>query len=143
LNVNDNDLKNIKKGWLFDWVKEYSKSENEVYKLVTMDINHTPNNFIHGLISVRRLAKECLFLDLVEAAKINKGKAKTYDNVVGILLAHACKLSFDYGYDGFCVFESKTVLKRHYSSAYGAITLSGQRMYFDTQRANLLISKYL
>jgi hypothetical protein len=66
-----------------------------------------------------------------------------FNNVAGILLAFSCRLAFAYGYDGFVVFESKTKLINHYSNFYGARSLSGLRMYFDTVASKLLIEKYL
>ena len=131
------ELKSLK-NWLFDWEKEYQNEENIIYKLITIQ-----NNFIHGLTSVKKINKELLFLNLLETSPINKGKNKMYENVVGILFAYACKLSFDLGYDGFCAFDTKTVLQHHYGTTYGAIPLNAQRMYFDTKQAQILIDKYL
>jgi hypothetical protein len=49
-------------------------------------------------------------MHLIESAKFNKGKNKIYIGVPGNLVAFACKLSFDKGYDGYLAFDAKTVL---------------------------------
>ncbi|RYU93890.1 hypothetical protein [Emticicia agri] len=135
--LDTNDLLKLKKGWLFDWRKEYEADGNYVYKVIT------PNNdVIHGLLSVKR-KNDHLYVNLLEKSNLNKGKEKAYDNVAGILLAFSCRLAFAYDYDGFVVFDSKTILINHYSKFYGARVLSGQRMYFDTVSAKLLIEKFL
>ena len=135
--IDTNDLLKLKKGWLFDWKKEYETEGNYVYKVIT------PNNdVIHGLISIRK-ESDHLFVNLLEKSILNTGNEKLFNNVAGILLAFSCRLAFAYGYDGFVAFESKSGLINHYSNFYGARMLSGLRMYFDTLASKLLIEKYL
>jgi hypothetical protein len=131
------DLKLLTKDWAFEWDKEYNTADNFVYKVVT-----TNNNVIHGLISFRKNSDH-IYANLLEVSQINKGKSKAYENVAGILFAFVCQQAFVYGYDGFVVFESKTLLKHHYSNVYGAKTLMGNKMYFDTLESKQLINKFL
>ncbi len=92
--LDTNDLLKLKKGWLFDWRKEYEKEGNYVYKVIT------PNNdVIHGLISIRK-ESDHLFVNLLEKSILNTGNEKLFNNVAGILLAFSCRLPFAYGYDG-------------------------------------------
>ena len=81
-------------------------------------------------------------MDLIESAKFNKGKNKLYRGVAGNLVAFACKLSFEKGYDGVVSFISKTQLTGHYEQALGAKLFSGNRMFIDTKEALILTSKY-
>ncbi len=132
-----NDLLKLKKGWLFDWKKEYEGQDNYVYKVITPN-----NNVIHGLISIRK-ENDHIYVNLIEVSKINRGRDKAYDNVAGVLFGFACRQSFIYGYDGFVVFEPKTALVNHYINSYRARVISGHRLYFDTFSAQLLIEKFL
>lgn len=135
--IDTNDLLKLKKGWLFDWKREYEAEGNYVYKIVT------PNNeVIHGLISLKK-KNDHIFINLIEVSKINRGRDKAYANVAGVLLAFACQQSFIYSYDGFVVFEPKTVLVNHYINSYNARIISGQRLYFNTDSAQFLIEKFL
>jgi hypothetical protein len=49
----------------------------------------------------------------------------------------------DAGFEGFVVFDSKTILIDHYVEKYGAQILFGNRLYFDTKASKALINKYL
>jgi len=53
-------------------------------------------------------------MHLIESNLFNRGVKKVYFGVPGNLVAFACKLSFDKGYDGYVSFESKTKLITHY-----------------------------
>ena len=46
-------------------------------------------------------------MHLVESAPFNKGKSKAYSGVPGNLVAFACRLSFQRGYEGNVSFISK------------------------------------
>lgn len=102
----------IKINWRFDWRSEINDETKEVFKLSTVN----NESIIHGLISVEEKADH-IFIHLVESAKFNKGKAKMYIGVPGNLIAYACKVSFDKGYDGFVAFESKSNLIDHYKKS--------------------------
>jgi hypothetical protein len=88
------DLKTVakKNGWVFDWKYELSQPEREVYKLTIVE----NANVIQGLVSLE------LKLDHVESAPFNKGRDKVYSGVPGNLVAFACRLSFQRGFEGMC-----------------------------------------
>ena len=126
-----------KKGWSFNWKREFNNYTKEVYKL-TISNNL---NIIQGLLSLT-IETDHVFMDLVESAPFNIGKNKLYEGVAGNLVAYACKVSFQNGFDGFVAFDSKTKLIQHYEKTLGAYTLGGQRMIIPTKPAQILIDKY-
>ena len=58
-------------------------------------------------------------MPLIESNIFNRGAKKIYLGVPGNLVAFACKVSFENGYDGYVSFESKTKLKEHYQKIVG------------------------
>lgn len=82
-------------------------------------------------------------MPLIENAKFNKGRNKLYKGVAGNLVAFACKISFERGYDGFVSFVAKTKLVEHYKKTLGAKQFgSGNRMYIGTKEALALVNQY-
>jgi hypothetical protein len=81
-------------------------------------------------------------MHLIESAPFNKGKDKVYAGVPGNLVAFACKLSFQRGFDGYLSFLSKTNLINHYEKILGAIHVGGHLMIINTTAALKLINKY-
>jgi len=81
-------------------------------------------------------------MHLLENAPFNIGQTKLYEGVAGNLVAHACKVSFQQGYEGFVGFTAKTKLINHYQKTLGAYTLGGNRMIIPTDAAQFLINKY-
>jgi hypothetical protein len=81
-------------------------------------------------------------MDLVESAPFNIGKNKLYEGVAGNLVAFACKLSFQYGFDGFVSFTAKTRLIHHYEKTLGAFHFGGHRMIIPSRSAEILVNKY-
>ncbi len=136
--LNNDDKKQIKKlEWQFDWHKELKDSTKEVYKLTTEN-----NPFIiQGLLSIED-KQDHIFMHLIESSKFNKGKSKIYLGVPGNLIAFACKVSVDKGYDGFLAFDAKTSLIKHYESTLNATHFRGLRMFIETTAALKLISQY-
>ncbi len=67
---------------------------------------------------------------------------KLYSGVAGNLVAFACKLSFDCGYDGVVSFIAKTQLVEHHQQTLGARLFAGNRMFIDTREALTLVTKY-
>jgi hypothetical protein len=126
-----------KNGWLFDWKYEHRQPEREVYKLTIV------NNIliVQGLISLE-VKSDHVFMHLVESAPFNKGKTKVYSGVPGNLVAFACKLSFQKGFEGNISFISKTQLIDHYVRTLGALHFGGRIMIIPTQAAKKLIDKY-
>ncbi len=81
-------------------------------------------------------------MHLVESAPFNKGKTKAYSGVPGNLVAFACRLSFQRGFEGNISFISKTQLIDHYIKTLGAFHYGGRLMIIETQAALKLIDKY-
>jgi len=135
------DLKDCKQlnktDWLFDWKLECKTKGNQVFKLTT--INNPA--IIQGLISITDKGDH-VFMNLIENAKFNKGKKKLYLGVAGNLVAYACKLSFEKGYEGIISFVAKTQLIKHYEQTIGAKCFMGNRMYIDTKESFVLTKKY-
>ena len=133
------DIKQItkKNGWNFNWKSEFDNNAKEVYKLT---ISNNPT-IIQGIICLT-IETDHVFMDLVESAPFNIGKNKLYEGVSGNLVAFACKVSFQKGFEGFVAFDAKTKLIQHYEKLLGAYTLGGQRMIIPTKPAQILIDKY-
>lgn len=132
------EIKQIHKvDWRFNWHEQLKRSDRETYKLV---IRNNPK-IIQGLISLSDQGDH-IYMHLIESAKFNKGKHKIYTGVPGNLVAFACKLSFDLGYDGYLAFDAKTVLVRHYQETLYATHFKGTKMIIETPAANRLINKY-
>ena len=88
------------------------------------------------------LEPDHVYMHLLENAPFNIGSNKLYEGVAGNLVAHACKVSFQQGFNGFIAFTSKTNLIEHYQQTLGAYTLGGQRMIIPTDAAQTLVDKY-
>ena len=133
------DLKNItkKKGWNFNWRVEYKNVITEQYKLT---IVNNPS-IIQGLLSIT-IENDHVFMDLLESAPFNIGQTKLYEGVAGNLVAYACKISFQKGFDGFVAFTAKTRLIKHYEKTLGAFHFKNQRMIIDSRAAKRLVEKY-
>jgi hypothetical protein len=101
-----NDFKSItkKEGWLFDWKSEFKMPDRDVYKLTIVN-NQT---VIQGLICLS-VKTDHVYMHLIESAPFNKGKDKVYAGVPGNLVAFACKLSFQRGFEGYLSFLAKTI----------------------------------
>ncbi len=137
--ITTSDLKVVSKKnvWLFNWSDEFKEPARDVYKLTIVN-NPT---IIQGLISLE-VKTDHVYMHLVESAPFNKGKIKMYSGVPGNLVAFACKLSFQRGYDGNVSFLSKSQLVEHYEKTLGAFHFGGRVMIIETQAALKLINKY-
>ena len=133
------DLKNVvkKSGWVFDWKYELSQPEREVYKLTIAE----NANIIQGLVSLE-IKLDHVYMHLVESAPFNKGREKVYSGVPGNLVAFACRLSFQRGFEGNVSFISKTQLINHYTETLGAFHAGGRVMIIETAAALRLMNKY-
>jgi predicted dithiol-disulfide oxidoreductase (DUF899 family) len=133
------DLQQItkKNGWSFNWKSELEDNTREVYKLT---ITNNPN-IVQGLLSFT-VQPDHIYMDLLESAPFNKGRNKLYEGVAGNLVAYACKVSFQHGFNGYISFTSKTKLIEHYTITLGAVRFGGQLMIINTIAANNLIDKY-
>jgi len=130
-----NQLK--KSSWQFNWSKEINDKSKSVYKLTTAN-NPT---IIQGLISLEDM-NDHMFMHLIESAKFNKGKDKIYLGVPGNLVAFACKVSMEKGYEGYLAFDAKTELIKHYQNSLNATHFRGLRMFIQPTAAIKLISQY-
>lgn len=133
------DLKQVtkKNGWAFNWKTELDDNTKEVYKL-TISNNL---NIIQGLLSLT-IEPDHVYMDLLESAPFNRGRNKLYEGVPGNLVAYACKISFQYGFDGYLSFTAKTKLIDHYIKTLDAYHFGGHLMIINTIAANKLIDKY-
>ena len=139
IRLGKSDLKHIakNKGWNFNWKTEFDDIKKEVYKLT---IVNNPS-IIQGLLSVT-MEHDHVFMNLLESAPFNIGKHKMYEGVAGNLVAYACKISFQKGYDGYVAFTAKSKLIEHYEKTLGAYHFKNQRMIIETQAAKILVEKY-
>lgn len=134
----DVNAKEIKKSdWVFNWKKELQIPERRIFKLTTLE----NNKIIHGLLSLED-KNDHTFMYLLESAKFNKGKDKIYFGVPANLVAFACKISFEKGYEGFVSFDAKTALIEHYKKSLGATHFRGLKMFIETQAAKILVKQY-
>jgi hypothetical protein len=139
MRLTKSDLKSVtkKNKWLFNWKSELADNSKEVYKLT---IVNNPG-VIQGLISLTVRADH-IYMHLLENAPFNIGKNKLYEGVAGNLVAYACKVSYQHGFDGYISFTSKTKLIAHYQKTLKAQPVGGQLMIIDSAAANILIDKY-
>lgn len=126
-----------KRDWQFDWRLELISPKSIVYGLVTRE---NPE-ILHGLMSISDKADH-ISMDLLESSMFNQGSQKLYEGVAGNLVAFACKIAFEKGYEGFVVFDAKTRLIEHYENSLGAKRFWGNRMFIDTREAYKLVTQY-
>ena len=123
-------------GWKFDWDKSFGA--------ISQKIAYIENDKIQGLVEFEQVPSSLYnMIYRLELAPENIGKNRKIENVAGTLFAYVAKDSLDAGFEGFVVFQSKTILVKHYVEKYGAKVLFGDRLYFDTQASIALIKKYL
>ena len=111
-----------KNSWKFEWKSESKHADRQLYKLVIKE-----NAVIHGLISIQPNSS-FIEMHLIETALHNLGKSKRYFGVAGNLLAFACKMSFDSGFNDVVGFNAKTKLIQHYTDSFGAELIFNNRM---------------
>lgn len=139
LNLTNTDIKLMtrKNGWKFDWHKELNSTDREVYKLT---IQNNPT-VIQAVMSLR-IGPDHIYMPLIESAPFNRSKNKIYLGAPGNLVAFACRLSFQKGFEGFVSFHSKSKIISHYEKTLGASHFGGQLMIINTQAAKNLVDKY-
>lgn len=133
------DLSKIKQslGWNFNWEKETIDIKREVYKLSIVN----NSSVIQGLMSIS-IQPDHIEMNLLENAPFNIGKQKLYEGVAGNLVAFACKISFQRGFDGYVSFIAKSLLIEHYKETLGATHFKGQKMFIETEAARKLVETY-
>jgi hypothetical protein len=139
IHLTKTDLKTVikKNGWVFDWKFELNQPDREVYKLTIAE----NTNVIQGIISLE-IKFDHIYMHLVESAPFNKGRDKVYSGVPGNLVAFACRLSFQRGFEGNVSFVSKIQLINHYTETLGAFHAGGRIMIIETNAALRLMNKY-
>lgn len=130
---NKEELKELTKDWKFNWNKE-----DNVYGLHTKD----NKDRLQGLISYKvQKENQAVYIKLLENSPDNI-QNKTYTGVGGHMIAQACKISFNHGYDGFVYLDAKTNLINHYKK-YGAKQFAkSQKMIFDENASKKLVEEY-
>ncbi len=108
-----------------------------MYALVT----HENPEIFQGLVSVSD-GGDHIFMNLIESRRINIGGKKLYAGVAGNLVAFACKVAFQKGYNGNVAFEAKTQLIEHYKETLGAKRFSYSRMLINRPAAYKLVTQY-
>ena len=126
-----------KNGWQFNWKQQPANNSREVYKLT---IVNNPD-IIQGLISFT-IKSDNIYMDLIESAPFNLERNKIYEAVAGNLVAFACKVSFQRGFDGFLSFTAKTKLIEHYDKTLGAYHLGNHLMILETKASSILVEKF-
>lgn len=126
-----------KTGWVFNWKQELKFPEREVYKLTILN-NQT---VIQALISLE-VKTDHVFMHLLESADFNKGRQKVYAGVAGNLVAFACKVSAQRGFEGNVAFLSKSKLVGHYEKTLGARLFKDNLMFIETTAARKLLNQY-
>lgn len=141
LPVTNEDIKGIfiKDGWRFNWKKEYKIKGHQLFKLTLIN-----NTEIQGLISLEIIHEEqYIEMHLIESAPYNFGKNKRFLGVPANMVAFACKMSFELGYDGFAAFNAKTRLVEHYRETLGAqLVMGNNRMVIFPMQAKILVNSY-
>jgi hypothetical protein len=138
-----NDTKRFSSG--FNW--SLSKS-TEIYKL-RLENEKT----ILGLMSIREendVSISAIKIELLEVSSENIGSKKKFDRIAGCLIAWACKISFDRGYEGNMFLVPKSNLITHFSSKYGfthmdisSITRPFGFMIVHGKMSEILITEFL
>jgi len=122
------------KQFLFDWSTE---AKNEVYR-----ISLVGEQDILGLISLVDVSEELrIHINLIESSKDNQGNTKQYDHIPGCLIAFACRIAFEKGYDGFVSLIPKTKLIDYYRNKFGFFPAGTHLVVFDAT-AQEIILKY-
>jgi hypothetical protein len=136
-----NEIRKVHKkdGWFFNWKKEFNEPGHQLYKLVLAG-----NNIIQGLISLEPVPDQLYIeMHLIENAPHNYGAQKQFAGVAANMVAFACKMSFDMGFEGCVAFTAKTDLVDHYTEALGAQSIySYERMAIFTPAAKKLVNSY-
>lgn len=96
---------------------------------------------MQGLLSVT-IETDHILMNLLESAPFNIGQDKLYEGVAGNLVAYACKISFQHGFNGFVAFTAKTNLVKHYEETLGAFHIGRNRMIIPAESAKTLVEKY-
>jgi len=119
----------------FDWKAE---RKNDTYNI------HLKNEEdILGAMSLKDNPEELrIHLNLIEVGSSNVGQSKSIEHIAGCLIAFACRIAFEKGYDGFLSLQPKTNLIQLYQNKYG-FKPYGRLLAVEFSSSKLLIDKYL
>ena len=136
--VTPRDLKKIlkKNGWKFNWKTESKYPDRQVYKLIIRG-----DELIQGLINLQAI-EGYVEMHLIETAPHNFGRKKKYLGVSPNMVAFACKMSFEMGFEGYVGFIPKTRLIQHYIDTLGAELVFKNRMRIPEKSAEKLVNSY-
>jgi hypothetical protein len=81
-------------------------------------------------------------MHLLESAPHNYGKNKEFVGVPGNLVAFACKIGYEMGFEGNVAFTAKTRLIQHYKDTLGAELFFRDRMGISGNSAKNLVNSY-
>jgi len=139
LPITKEDLARIKKDktWQFDWNQEYKTPKHQLFKLTIVG---NPQ-IIQGLMCFE-IMFDHVHIHLLENAKFNIGKNKIYVGVPGNLVAYACKVSLEKGFEGNVAFVSKTKLIDHYLTMLPGSFAVGHKIIVMPSTAQSLIDTY-
>lgn len=139
LPITKDEIKTIlkKNGWQFNWKMEFKETNHQLFKLVLRG-----DSEIQGLISIE-VMDDYIEMHLIETAPQNFGNKKKFAGVPANLVAFACKMSFEHGFDGYVAFTAKTQLIDHYAETLGAISIyKKERMAIPSESAKKLVNSY-
>ncbi len=131
-----------KDAWNFNWRELFRNEEAFFYKITVEE----SSSKLEGILMLSLLYNEMIYMNNIEIAPHNYGKAGIYKNVAACLMAYACYQSFQHGkgnYRGFLSFDSKTELLDFYQNKYGATRVSGQKMFINSEVGIELIKTHL
>jgi|GEM_PF-843585 len=115
----------------FDWTRK--SSDNSVIYGATVE------DEVVGLVEFERMENLIYnFMYLIEVIPNYRGTT-----VAGELLAFIGQDSINQGFDGFVVWESKSIYYEYYIQNYGAKPLMGRRLHFDKKATEKLIRRFL
>jgi len=126
-----------KNGWNFNWRTELADNTKTVYKLTIVN-NPT---IVQGMMSLS-VKSDHVYIELIENAPFNIGQAKVYEGVPGNLVAYACKVAFQQGFEGAVSFRAKTRLIAHYENTLGAVHFGNHLMVILPNVAQHLVDTY-
>jgi len=110
---------------------------SEVYKLTKID----EEDIVQGMVAFFP-ADGFLYCRNMEVNDFNKKPILLNDGVGKSMVALCCKISFDFGFDGFIQFEAKNKLFNYYKRL-GAVQIGNSlRFYIDEAAAKKLIGNY-
>jgi hypothetical protein len=121
-----------------DWLSVLKEKSYRVFKLTTANDANT----IQGLLCIEILPP--ILIVALETADFNRNSitnTQLYQGVGTEMLAHACQLSFDYGFSGDVILESKIETKAFYRDLGGKEQMGTNFFIFNGEVSENLIAK--